>query len=88
MLPPRAPYDRYGKGFNDCLDQINDLFDEIDLVEVVRCKDCKDYSVVIFNGERMHYGYCYNTHDSVLGNRHRYEGAFCSYGARKEDDGK
>lgn len=40
MLPPRVPYDRYGKGFNDCLDQINDLFDEIDLVEVVRCKDC------------------------------------------------
>lgn len=28
-LPPRAPYDKYGQGFNDCLDAITDLIDEI-----------------------------------------------------------
>jgi hypothetical protein len=55
-----------------------------DVVEVVRCKDCKDYRPVLFGGETMHYGYCFNTHDSVSGNRHRYEGDYCSYGKRKE----
>ena len=54
----------------------------------IKCKDCKDYSPVMFNGEPMHYGYCCNTHDSVLGNRHRYEGDFCSYGELKEREGK
>lgn len=54
-----------------------------DFVEVCRCKDCKDYCAVMFKGEPMHYGYCCNTHDSVLENRHRYEGDFCSYGVKK-----
>ena len=39
-LPQRVPYDRYGKGFNDCLDQVLDAVEEKDVVEVVRCKDC------------------------------------------------
>ena len=56
-----------------------------DVVEVVRCKDCEYYSSVTkYSGEPMHYGYCCNTHDSVLGNRHRYERDFCSYGERKD----
>lgn len=51
-----------------------------DVVEVVRCKDCKYYSSIMFCGKPTHYGYCCNTHDSVLGNRHRFENDFCSYG--------
>ncbi len=78
MLPPRVPYDRYGKGFNDCLDQINDLFDEIDLVEVVRCKDC------------VHFG-CGDAIPSQWGiwekcdfhRRMLCENDFCSYGKRR-----
>ena len=33
-LPQRVPYDRYGKGFNDCLDQVLDAVEEKDLVEL------------------------------------------------------
>lgn len=55
-----------------------------DFVEVVRCKDCKCYLAVTYNGEPMHYGYCKNKHDDILGNRHRFEGDYCSYGEIKE----
>ena len=40
-LPQRVPHSRYGEGFNDCLDQVLDAVEEKDLVEVVRCIDCK-----------------------------------------------
>ena len=67
-------YDRnqYEAGFKDASNNI------------VRCKDCKDFSSVMFCGKPTHYGYCCNTHDSVLGNRHRFENDFCSYGERKD----
>lgn len=65
-----------------------DFKNKADFVEVVRCKDCEYYSSVTkYSGEPMHYGYCCNTHDSVLGNRHRYEGDFCSYGEGKIHNG-
>jgi hypothetical protein len=54
----------------------------------VRCKDCKDYAAVTVDGKPMHYGYCCNTHDDVVGSKHRYEGDFCSYGWLKECEGK
>lgn len=62
----------------------DDFKNKADFVEVVRCKDCKYYFPVMYKDEPMHYGFCNNTHDDVLGNRHRYEGDFCSYGEKGE----
>lgn len=42
-LPHKTPYDRYGNGFNDCLERVHDAIESVpdaDVVEVVRCKDC------------------------------------------------
>ncbi len=52
--------------------------------KIVHCKDCKDYSAVMFMNEPMHFGYCCNLHDVISGLRHRYEGDFCSYGVPKK----
>jgi hypothetical protein len=64
-------------------DGCKDFKNKADYVEVVRCKDCKCYLAVTYNGNPMHYGYCKNKHDDILGNRHRYEGDYCSYGESK-----
>lgn len=75
---------RYGDISNCNIEDCGGRFkNKADYVEVVRCKDCKCYLAVTYNGEPMHYGYCKNKHDDILGNRHRFEGDYCSYGNRK-----
>ena len=52
-----------------------------DVVEVVRCKDCEHWGGVTF-------GYiCRRFSGSYIRNETR-ENDFCSYGERKEDEGK
>ena len=63
---------------------VNNLSKDKNLVQVVRCKDCVYYDTVTFRGNDMHYGYCANLHDDVVGTRNRFELDFCSYGKRKE----
>lgn len=64
---PRPCEELYG-----FIDRINEQ-PAADVVEVVRCKDCKNY-----NGHR----FCLYHADPVDDND------FCSYGERKEDEGK
>ena len=33
-LPLKTPYDRYGNGFNDCLERVKDIIDEQPIIEV------------------------------------------------------
>ena len=81
LLPARVPYDRYGKGFNDCLDQVSDLFDEHDIVEVVRCKDCgycdKIFPIKNKGEEPIEVYHCLAFRGDVRPTD------FCSYGVRK-----
>lgn len=76
MLPQRVPHSRYGEGFNDCLDQVLDAVEEKDLVEVVRCKDCKCLTED---------GFCWEKINSVVGYKIPNPDDFCSYGQRKSD---
>ena len=57
----------------------------VDAVEVVRCRECKDYRPASDgHGGEMHYGFCINRHDETCKvTRNRYERDFCSYGVRK-----
>ena len=56
----------------------------LDLIaNIVRCKDCVYYRTVSFYGDDMHYGYCINLHDDVVGTRNRFELDFCSYAKMK-----
>ena len=73
--------DRFG-----CTDivKVNIALDKstVDAVEVVRCKDCKQWNCVTkpaFYDKR--HGYCLNG-DEPEG---RWEDGFCSYGERKEE---
>ena len=74
-LPHKTPYDRYGNGFNDCLERVHDAIDNVpdaDVVEVVRCKDCKYWK---------HEEDVDLTCDEFCG--YRASNDFCSYGERK-----
>lgn len=52
-----------------------------DVVEVVRCKDCK-----YFNTESWHFNWCEaHSYDELIKCK---ENDFCSYGERKCDNGK
>lgn len=83
LLPARVPYDRYGKGFNDCLDQVSDLFDEHDIVEVVRCKDCRWYQEgEIFAPNKFCFRLEHPTEDRKIGYNYAPDD-FCSYGKRR-----
>ena len=55
---------------------IEEYLAQHDIVEVVRCKDCINYS------KRNGYNYCY------LGNGIGSENAFCSYAERRTDDNR
>ena len=50
-----------------------------DVVQVVRCKECKSFGVYECSGN----GYC--KHNNGLGDPNPDD--FCSYGERREDDG-
>ena len=57
---------------DDEIEYTLDSLPKVDAVEVVRCKDCKDY---------LEDGYCFRL--GVYMN----EDDFCSYGEKMEDDG-
>lgn len=52
-----------------------------DMVEVVRCKDCRHFVPIILNGKVQERGYCTLGCDWV----NRKETDFCNYGERKSD---
>lgn len=87
-LPQRVPYDRYGKGFNDCLDQVLDAVEEKDLVEVVRCKDCEcfcEYTDKYVQKVERANGDCFirMTNSDIEQFKGCEHNDFCSYGKRK-----
>ena len=51
----------------------------VDAVEVVRCKDCKNYYRVIGRGDNEIWGCRFMGRDTA-------PNAFCSYGERKDDE--
>ena len=57
-----------------------------DLVEVVRCCECKYYVAIMFEGKPMHYGHCLNQHDVSQNPKNRFMLDFCSYGVRKGEE--
>ena len=59
-----------------------------DLVEVVRCKDCKHWEVFMLTDKSRNYGCCKHTYDrfSEETSRHRHKTDFCRYGERKESE--
>ena len=65
------------KAFIHCLYLI-DCMPTADVVEVVRCKDCKHYSA-----DGWGFGNCYRTNVDYL---RMADDSFCSYGERREDD--
>ena len=71
-------YDReqYEKGYQDAVREKN-------LVEVVRCKDCKHRVVGWSNGEYQ----CGNPYYGMASGVDLRDEDFCSYGERKDDDG-
>ena len=58
----------------DVIDAIVDSTPTVDAVEVVRCKDCKQ-----FRKKGEGYGCCLEGYGNVDGNH------YCSYGERKEE---
>ena len=85
------PSSRCGKTFNLFLEFVMRLIDDMpaaDVVEVVRCKDCKysKYKPIIGRleeGEQTALLYC----TMFVNGQHIYECDFCSYGERKVDNG-
>lgn len=70
----------------DALYKATDIYNVIksaptaDVVEVVRCKDCRCFVPIILNGKVQERGYCTLGCDWV----NRKETDFCNYGERKE----
>ena len=77
-----AEYDRVHIGPPGGARKLMENAPAVDAVEVVRCKDCKQWNCVTkpaFYDKR--HGYCLNG-DEPEG---RWEDDFCSYGERKEE---
>lgn len=79
-------YDHYTDGFEECVDRIDDLL-AADVVEVVRCKDCK----YCFDSECLQLKNRVVRKVPVFGNHYSYcsplkvtDDHFCSYGERRE----
>ena len=79
----------YNIGYSSyCLDYVRkwlelvfDVVDTADVVEVVRCKDCKFWNC--YGDEEKHKGECIELElDCCM-----YEDDFCSYGKRRDSDG-
>ena len=70
-------YDHYTDGFEEGCVAVEDA-DAADVLEVVRCKDCKHWDC--YGGEDSHKGDC----NELVGlDSCMYEDDFCSYGERK-----
>ena len=61
------------------IDTVIDIIDDSDVVEVVRCKDCKHYQCC---GNNAH-GLCFDPKRKDGGTHEVYEDDFCSYGERR-----
>lgn len=71
--------EKYNTGWNDCVSTFLRRIKEqpdVDVVEVVRCKDCKHYH----NTQCFHPSYG----DDCAINTERAENDYCSYGKRKD----
>lgn len=69
----------------DCVSDIPSA----DVVEVVRCKDCKHWREAGTGWRGIHYGYCHNIHNDGFPFHTEHEPItkdkdYCSYGERKE----
>ena len=68
-------YPAFARSYADLTD-LRDILDEaptVDAVEVVRCKDCKEF--------------CKGKCDNVLGLPNPYPDSFCPFGERRTDNG-
>jgi hypothetical protein len=71
--------DMYATAYNTCLNTIENLIKEhpnADVVEVVRCKDCKHYKTDSYYCQKTKQGYC-EFDDTV-----KQKQGYCSYGER------
>lgn len=72
----------YAKGWNDAIDAIvKNACDFTDVVEVVRCKDCKWWEK-----GKDYTPYCSHPVDGLFIAEN--ENNFCSYGERREENGE
>ena len=82
--------DSYGVGYSDCLTAVEDTLNDLpteDVVEVVRCKDCKNF---IQKGEEYLlgdvYGFCERSRTGYFDDGAEvYGNDFCSYGVKGSD---
>jgi len=77
-------FDRNCEDMQDVIYKLRD-YPAADVVEVVRCKDCKYYKESIhFVPDKMCYKYKDNAGNTVGYIKSGYD--FCSYGERKDDE--
>ena len=78
-----GPFDHYTDGYDECVDRIGE-FPATDVVEVVRCKDCK-HSMLWRNPSGGAIGDCFIRKMNSEDEQFCTVGAddFCSYGERR-----
>ena len=83
----REPHDQYDMGYTDAVDNIESWLDgnKVDVVEVVRCKDCKHYEKP---DEGDYLGVCRSGRlaVSIFGEIYPEPDYYCPYGERKDND--
>ena len=79
-LPHKTPYDRYGNGFNDCLERVKDIIETQPAIEIVRCGECANKNVPYKCA--LWYGMIDRKHHFI----NHGDDFFCSYGERKSAD--
>ena len=69
--------------FTDGIEHGINIQPTVDAVEVVRCKDCKQWNCVkkLIGYDKL-LGYCLNDEEPI----ERWEHDFCSYGERKDNE--
>lgn len=77
LFKENGDYDHYTNGFDEAFGKVEDFPVAADVVEVVRCKDCKYYEPCEGGKD-----YCC-WYESGVG-----ENDFCSYGERRDKDAK
>ena len=77
LIEEEGYYDRFTKGFGECMWHIANFPAETDVVQVVRCKACKHYIA----------GFCARDINGRTNMFRMSENDYCSYGERKTDNG-
>ena len=92
VVAAKAIAEKYGIPLGDLVDTFGDI-PAADVVEVVRCRDCKywgDESGKLPRSDGVLFARC-KVHNYLLDGRHTgwcpTENDFCSYGERKDGDG-